>query len=259
MNARVPPSIAILVIALTAALVAAVGCGASSGVPAPPTAACPAQLVPAYQNAGHTVERIVARPGRVRAVILGDGNLTPRERRSAVDRLHAAGVRALAYTFTRRPGPYDESTFGERPLRAVERQIAAAERTDHVDGIFVDNVTPDPAKLPYYRAISSYVRHQRGSFVAFNGAGSPGLVPLADVLVLFEGYYRDFVRFRAPSWTAAFPASKFAEIVHDVPRGAGTAAAATARATHAANVYFTDAAFPHPYGRIPLVNLPACG
>lgn len=257
MRTHVPRRLTLAMVALNLAL-AAPACGSAALAPTRPTASCPSYIVPAYQDAWATANRVLADPKRVRVVILGSAGITHEQKLKAVKRLQARGIKVLGYTFTRGPGPYDESTFGTRPLRQVKAEITAAKRTYGVDGMFVDNVTALPARLPYYKAISDFIRSQPGTFVVFNGPGTPDLVPLADVLVAFEGYYRDFIGFRPPAWAERFPARKFAEIVHDIPLGAGAAASAIARRTHAGNVFLTDSGFPHPYGRMPLLQAPAC-
>jgi hypothetical protein len=255
---RSPRRAAALLVALTLAALAYAGCADAGDPRVRPTAACPAQIVPAYQNAWSTVKQVLARPGRVRVVVLGGSGITYRQKLRAVERLQAEGVKVVDYTFTRLPGPYDESTFGDRPLREVKAQVAAAERTYGVDGMFVDNVSPEPAKQAYYKAISEFIRSRPGKFVVFNGLGAPGGAALADVFIEFEGEYADFLTFRPPPWLASLPASKRAALVHGVPRGAGAAAAANGRRVRAGNVFLTDAAQPSPYRRMPLLAPPAC-
>jgi hypothetical protein len=256
---RSPRRTAALVTAVAIAAMAYAGC-ADAGVDRDsPAARCPAQIVPAYQGAWATVNRVLADPSRVRVVILGGSGITFRQKVRAVKQLHSAGVKVLDYTFTRAPGPYDESRFGERPLKQVKAQIAAAERTYGVDGMFVDNVSPEPAKQPYYRAISDYIRSRPGKFIVFNGLGAPGTAPLADVLVEFEGEYGDFLRFSPPPWVGHVPPAKLAVLVHGVPRGAGATVAAAGRRVRAGNALYTDAVAPNQFARMPLLAPPACG
>jgi hypothetical protein len=240
-----------------AALAASSGCGGGHEG-REPRAACPLELVPAYENAPRTVAGVLRAPRRVGIVVLGD-NLPPATRLSATRRLQAAGVTVLAYTFTRRPGPYDEATFGTRAPATVEAQIRHAERTYHPDGIFVDNVPAGPERLAYFRHLARYIRSQPGGLVVLNGAASPGYLPLADVMVDFEGSYADYLRWRAPAWTRGQPARRFAQIVHSVPgRAAARTAAAHARRANAGYVLITDNRFPTPYDALPGVPAPPC-
>jgi hypothetical protein len=164
----------------------------------------------------------------------------------------------LGYTFTRRPGPYDESTFGTRPLADVRADVARAEGLG-VDGMFVDNVAPAPSSVPYYEAISRHVRSQRGRFVVFNGAGTPAYLRLADVLIDFEGPYDRYLTWRPPAWTRGVPAARFGQIVFGVPTTAGARhVAALSRARRAGYVYVTDSPLPSPYSRLPRVRRPRC-
>jgi hypothetical protein len=256
---RSPRRTGALLAALSIAALGYAGCADAGVERESPTARCPAQIVPAYQGAWATVQEILQRPARVRLVVLGGSGITFRQKVRAVKLLRAKGIEVLDYTFTRTPGAYDESTFGERPLRQVKAQIAAAERTYGVDGMFVDNVSTDPAKAPYYVAIAKYIHSLKGKRVVFNGLGPPAVVAAADVVVEFEGTYDDFLRFNPPAWLDRVPASKLGALVHGIPSGAGPGARAGGLRARAGNVFYTDATAPGQYRRMPLLAPPACG
>ena len=204
------------------------------------------------------MSEILAHPKGVGLVIFGD-NIAPPARLAMIRRLQAARVKVLAYASTRQMGTYDPATFGTRPLLTVEAQIRHAERTYHPDGIFLDNVPSGLSRLAYFRELSRYVRSLPGRFLVLNGAASASYLPLADVLVEFEGYYRDFIRWRPGAWVHSEPASRSAAIVHTVPGArAGGTARHLARRDNVGYLFVTDRRFPLAYAGLPRLAAQRC-
>jgi hypothetical protein len=206
---------------------------------------CVASLIPAYLSPQGIVDLADAAPGPRRLIVnpaSGPGERADPDYRSAVNHARAGGARVLGYVAT---------TFGARDPAAVLADVAHYREWYGVDGIFLDEVAHDEARLPYYAELSRRLRGD-GELV-FN----PGTVPargyfdLADVVVTFEGPFADYAArlAQAPAWLRDVPAQRIAHLVY-------AASAAQARSIFAAtprdvHLYVTSGAPPDPWGTPP--------
>jgi hypothetical protein len=182
---------------------------------------------------------------------------------TAVGNLQAAGGKVLGYVPT---------TFGSRPLSAVESDINFYVNNYHVNGIFLDQVSASQSGAhAYYAALYQYIKGLSPNLSVIDNPGIPfppvdQLVDVADALVTFEGPLTNpdpaGASFQAyptsgpytglPLWFLNQPASKIANIVFDVPTADGMRSALTkAVQNNAGHVYFTDDALPNPYDTLP--------
>jgi hypothetical protein len=125
-----------------------------------------------------------------------------------------------------------------------------------VDGIFIDEMSSNPAKkdLRYYRQLDHYVhRILPHSLVVGNpGVNTPAAyAQVADKLVLFEDG-AGYDTYAPPPWQALFPASQFANIAYNIPSVATMQSdVMLAVSRHTGWVYVTDGRLPNPYLNLP--------
>jgi hypothetical protein len=129
---------------------------------------------------------------------------------SAIESAQRAGQRVLGYV---------HSEYTRRLLSRVRAEIDRWYALyPNLNGIFVDEVTPDPSGVPYYGALHDAIRTRSGdALVVIN----PGLYPseeylaVGDVVVSFEGTYETYARTASanPAWAQRYPASRFWHII----------------------------------------------
>lgn len=195
------------------------------------------------------------------AVYLGtNGQLGP------LPRLRRAGATIVGYVHTQ---------YGERSWDEVRAEIDRYWDPEfwrggeiQVDGLFVDEMSNDWARIPYYQRLRDYVRAKSskakiignpGTRFTNNsaGVGSPwtadDYLATVDTMVVFEesgDAYRAATRW--PDWTQQGDARRFAHIVHTV--ATETSMREVLKLTHerhAGMVYVTDDVMPNPYDRLP--------
>lgn len=146
-----------------------------------------------------------------------------------IDRCHEQGHNVIGYV---------DTGYGSIPLATVKAEIDsyyswyATLTTDvdaRIDGIFLDQMSNDPATASYYHQIYTYIKTKSTSHDDVIGnPGSPSLTDwqlrtstqAADEIVIFEGPptgplgLSSYVR---PAWANNYPASDLAMLVYDVP------------------------------------------
>lgn len=140
--------------------------------------------------------------------------------------LSAAGVKMVGYVSTR----YGNTT--ERSLAAIKADVDLYENefsTYGVSGIFLDEVSNDPAKLAHYSEIYSYIKTKPHLTTVI---GNPGTkipesfinAPVADTTVIFENT-KGWSSYVPDSYVVNSGADHFASIMLNVPTAAGMRAA----------------------------------
>jgi len=166
---------------------------------------------------------------------------------AAVRAAEAAGITVVGYVYT---------SYGRRSPGAVEADVDAYYRWYGVDGIFFDEASTACADEPYYATLRGYVQAEGGTAMTILNPGtatSQCYMAAADVLLTFEGSYRQYVRsYSAPAWVAQYPPDRFWQIVY----GAGSAvelarAVALSRERGAGYLYVTPERLPNPYRGLP--------
>lgn len=253
----------------TLCAVALVGLPAASTAAPPPVAATlPRHIaVPAYfppDDAGSWAELANAGP-RLGFVIVnvdsGPGAQAETGWRKVTAALRASGTKIIGYVdtgylgATGRPterGATDPASWLVQAERDVRRWYAFYGAA--IGGIFFDEADSDcgPTEgsdeyVARYRELDRYVHtHYPGSLTVDNpGVAVPACYSdAADVLVTFEGDYRDFsagTAGRAPSqWQLSSDPTRFCDLVYDVPPAGIAAAMDRARQHNAGYVYLTD-------------------
>jgi hypothetical protein len=124
--------------------------------------------------------------------------------------LHQAGVKIVGYV---------PSNYAKRDLQAVKADIDLYTKYFQVDGIFIDEATSDSEKSSYYQQLYTYIKSRS---VAHNVIINPGVnidesyisQQVADVVVTFENYQKNWHNYRPPVYTKKYPSQKFAALVH---------------------------------------------
>jgi hypothetical protein len=219
-------------------------------LPAPLGILAPAYYDPTPGNSGWDQLAAAARQVPVIAIMNpDDGPGTHRDPSyvAAVGEVRAAGGEVIGYVHT---------SYARRPLDQVRNEIKEYRRWYHVDGIFIDEMTSNPAKqdLRYYRQLDHFVHHVLPNSLA---VGNPGdntpaaYAQMADKLVLFEDG-AGYDTYAPPPWQTLFPASRFANIAYSIPSVATMQSdVVLAASRHTGWVYVTDAGLPNPYGNLP--------
>lgn len=179
----------------------------------------------------------------------------------AAGRLVAAGGRVLGYVHTR----YGS---GERTLAQVQANVdayLALYGRGVISGFFIDEMSSDPSRLPFYRTLFDHIK---GRDASLQVVGNPGAVPaaayaeVADVLVTLEGGNAGFQDYdpRSTPWLYSQPNARLAALVHNV-RGCAAMQTAVRQAATARNhlgmLYVTDQEYNpvtragNPWGALP--------
>jgi hypothetical protein len=207
-----------------------------------------ALIVPAYFDPDSQWQQIAgAGPGTVMIVNpdSGPGASPTGAYRQAITAARAAGVELLAYVAT---------GYGQRPLRAIERDLTRYRDWYGLRDVFFDEASSSPAMLARYRRITDYARAHGAQRIVLNPGDVPprGYFALASTVVTFEDSYAHYLRASFPSWLHDYPAAAQANIVY-AARGAaaGEHAVELARARGAGLVFVTDERLPNPYASLP--------
>jgi hypothetical protein len=168
----------------------------------------------------------------------------------ALARCHARGQRVVGYV---------DTSFGARPLAAVRADIDAHyAHYPSIDGVFVDQMSTDPATRGYYESLYAYIGGKPG---AHEVVGNPGLAaatawqldaPVADVVVVFEGSAAQYLGWTPPAWVRERVASQISNLVYSAPdEAAMRQVCARSKTLNAGSMYVTDDALPNPWDTLP--------
>jgi hypothetical protein len=218
---------------------------------APPSAASPLLVVPAYFHPAVSPRQwqwLAEHASRLRLVILNVGSgpgTGPQDVFSTVvDLLHGAGVCVAGYV---------DTGYGRRDAGVVAAEAARYQDWYGVRGVCLDQVGTDAGDLGYYAGVADRIRAMGAEVVFFNHGThpAPGYAQHADLIGTFEGTWSAYQRLRIPDWTLRWPPSKFCHVVHSVPAGWIPAAWRLAVSRHAGSVYITERHGPNPYDGLP--------
>jgi hypothetical protein len=158
----------------------------------------------------------------------------------------AAGISVLGYVYT---------SYGDRSLSSVEKDINNYYNWYKVDGIFFDEgYSNDCGKQTYYQTLNSYVKAKGGKGITIvnYGTNTPSCyINASDILVNFESNYSDYLNFKPSSWTKSYPASHFWQIVYGASQSSISNVMKLAALNNAGWVYVTSLGLPNPYGNLP--------
>jgi hypothetical protein len=168
----------------------------------------------------------------------------------ALGHCHAVGQHVVGYVHT---------SYGSRPLAGVRADIDAFYALyPSIDGIFVDEMSTDPATRSYYQSIYADIRGKPGVHqVVGNPGGTPSTswqltTPVADILVVFEGTAAQYLDWTPPAWIHGAVASQMSHLVYATPNEATMRqVCARSKTLNAGNMYVTDDGLPNPWDTLP--------
>lgn len=166
---------------------------------------------------------------------------------------------------------YVPTDLGARPIMDVTTEIRRWIEWYCIDGIYLDQVPTDRAKLGYYQDVVDYVAtYLPGARIFLNHKTWPheAFARLRErngvhtTLVTFEGSYATYQSFLMPDshndvpWPTNYPAEKFAHLVYGVPVSDMYAVLANAKAQfNVGFVFLTDeylvGGFLQPWSKLP--------
>ena len=224
------------------------GSAAAEPANATPPIPCQRAAIPAYFGIGNDWDQVVSlsQGFDVMIVNLADGpGPNPRaDYRAAIQTARQSGTKVIGYVYT---------SFTQRDIATVKKDIDNFKGWFNVDGIFIDNMSWEPEKVGYYKELHDYIKGFNGFIV-----GNPGLVPdraymdTADVLVTFEGTYASYLMRQFPDWVQSYAPDRFSHLIYDTSSPAAMAnVMQLSVARNAGYVYATDG-----HGDLNWQNLP---
>jgi hypothetical protein len=163
-----------------------------------------------------------------------------------VRRAQAAGITVLGYSST---------DYGQRPAGSVETEVRRYRAWYGVNGILLDLTQGTPGELPYYRELAGYIRATVPHAAVWLNPGDfpdPGFMSIANVVMVFEGSYAQYVADQVPGWVSQYQPDQFVHVVYATPRPDLARAVRLSRARRAGYLYVTDLpGSPNPYDAMP--------
>jgi hypothetical protein len=214
-------------------------------------------LVPAYFYPGGEGlaqwQRLLQAPDPAAVVIIVNTASGPGEKVNphfarVVDQARAKGFTLVGYVSTR---------YGKRPAEEVKEDVDRWTRFyPGVEGIFFDEQASAAKAINYYAGLYEYTRKRRGLRQVVSNPGTACAEeylarPAADIVCLVEST-KALSQFRSPPWAAAYPAGRFAALLHTVAEPGRMKQDVLAMAgKRLGYCYITDRAPPNPWDRLP--------
>ena len=240
MNKRV-----ILGVALSVATSSMLTTGVRAEVKAPEPN-CQSTIVPAYFYPGETWNELKSYKGITRVAIFNPASGSGKEANpDYVNLLKDKSDEVLI------PG-YVWAEYGKRDINLVKSEIDNYFNWYGTKDIFIDGVTTGSDNLLYFKDLYDYIK-TRGGTVILN----PGTVPdeeyvkIADMIIMTEGKYADYVNKKFPEWVSKYPATKFGHLVYDTPKDSLAKAMSLSKERNAGYVYVTDDGGDNPWDTLP--------
>jgi Spherulation-specific family 4 len=152
---------------------------------------------------------------------------------------------------------YVDTNYGTRAASAVKADIDKYRLWYGVNAFFFDQTPSSCVDLPYYTALSTYVRAQANAVVFHNPGTNPEECYLAeaDVVVNFEGSESTYATWAPDAYVANYPASRFWHIVYAVDPSRASQVLDAAQSRNGGLVYLTEQLMPNPFSVIPTAVL----
>jgi hypothetical protein len=220
------------------------------------------QLVPAYfypdwWNTPNNWSRMCAamnRTGGASTAVMnpasGPGTAANPDYARVIQDCHARGQHVIAYVPT---------GYGARAMTTVRADIDAHYRFyPGIDGIFLDEMSTDPATRSYYQGLAGYIRGKPG---AHEVVGNPGTAAstawqltsrAADAIIVFEGTAAQYLGWTPPAWIRGRTASEISNLVYSTPDDATMRQVCSrSKTVNAGYMFVTDDVLPNPWDTLP--------
>jgi len=155
---------------------------------------------------------------------------------------------------------YVQTGYGTRDISTVKAEIDewANHWVSHgLSGIFIDEMSNETNKLPYYEELYAYILSKPGLEEVH---GNPGMsseedyvsTPATTGLVIFENYISEWPSYSTDSWVNDYDAAHFSMLVHTASTTSEMQTAIDlALERNIGLVYVTDDVMPNPWDRLP--------
>jgi hypothetical protein len=218
--------------------------------PATPAGGCQDTYVPSmfYPDSDWT-QAIDTKPAP-RVMLLnvdnGPGSAPLSHFQAVVRQAQAAGITVLGYSSTE---------YGQRPIGSVEAEVREYRAWYGVNGILLDLTQGTPGELSYYRTLASYIRATVPGAVVWLNPGDypdPSFMSIANVVMVFEGSYAQYVADQVPGWVSQYQPDQFVHVIYATPRSDLASAVRLSRARRAGYLFVTNLpGSPNPYDAMP--------
>jgi Spherulation-specific family 4 len=169
-----------------------------------------------YDKRKYAWRQVIAAAKKVPIVAIinpnsGPNNAPPNtDYQQGIKDLHQAGVKILGYV---------PSSYAKRDLQAVKADIDLYTKHFQVDGIFIDEAASSIDQSNYYRQIYQYIKARSTNY---NVVINPGVnltasyltQQVADTIVTFENYHKNWSKYQPITPTKNYSARNFAALVH---------------------------------------------
>lgn len=211
---------------------------------------CQSLAVPAYFYPGQTWTTARNSAPKLKLMVMnpnsGSGTSANSDYVAAVANARAAGIKVVGYVYT---------NYGARSAAVVKQEITNYKNWYTTDGIFFDEAATanTPALLNYYQDLANFTRQTANQKVILN----PGTMPdeaymsVADVIVTFEGKFKNYAAMQTPAWVANYQPNRFWHIVYGANIWQTLQVLKLAEARNAGYVYITEDQFANPYDTLP--------
>lgn len=156
------------------------------------------------------------------------------------------GIIVIGYVFT---------NYGARAAATVKSDVDKYYTWYNVDGIFFDEVSTNPADIPYYTDLYNYVKAKPGLHKVVLNPGTntdQGYINIADIIIIFEDTFSNYITYSPSAWVFNYPATKFWHLVHTTTNQQDLPYAMTvSKARNAYWIYVTPDVLPNPWDTLP--------
>ena len=182
----------------------------------------------------------------------GPGSCPPNvDYQHGLNDLREAGITILGYIYT---------SYGERDIEDVKRDIDQYDQCFDIHGIFLDEVyggSCSAERCEYYQELYEYVKSRPNLDAVICNPGTQASEcylshPACDTTVVFEGYSSSWPEYEPCTYVTSYPPERFAMIAHSVPDvDTMKAHIDLTVARNIGYVYATDDTLPNPYDSLP--------
>ena len=169
-----------------------------------------------YDKNKYAWKQVIAAAKKVSIVAIinpnsGPNNAPPNtDYQQGIKDLHQAGIKIVGYV---------PSNYSNRDIQAVKSDIDLYTTHFKIDGIFIDEAASSIEKANYYHQLYQYIKSKSTSH---NVIINPGVnldesylaQGVADTIITFENYQKNWSSYVPTKYQKNYPAQKFAALVH---------------------------------------------
>lgn len=150
---------------------------------------------------------------------------------------------------------YVDTAYATNSIASVEATITNWKNLYGVTDIFFDNVSTGITGEPYYQTLTNYVHQQTTNSQTILNIGTvpdQSYMNAGDIIVSFEGNYATYQNVTFPSWVYKYSASRFYNIIYNVPSQAFVIDVLNqAETNNVSYIYVTNTTKPNLFNSLP--------